>query len=38
MCVERGWSLYRLAIEAGVDPAICTVSWVGKGSRSEYRL
>jgi len=21
MCVERGWSLYRLAIEAGVDPS-----------------
>jgi len=21
MCVERDWSLYRLAIEAGVDPS-----------------
>ncbi|HHY43415.1 MAG TPA: helix-turn-helix transcriptional regulator [Coprothermobacter sp.] len=21
MCVERGWSLYRLALEAGVDPS-----------------
>jgi len=21
MCVERGWSLYRLAIEDGVDPS-----------------
>jgi len=21
MCVERGWSLYRLAIEAGLDPS-----------------
>lgn len=21
MCVERGWSLYRLAIESGVDPS-----------------
>jgi len=33
MCVERGWSLYRLAIEAGVDPSHLYRILSGKGER-----
>jgi len=31
MCVERGWSLYRLAIEARVDPSHLYRILSGKG-------